>query len=243
MKWLHYFEHNRTHRRTIPWEKGVQLRGPLRPVLIRSLKRFQLGESGEGQHLRRQAARTGDPIYEAEIDLFIKEEQEHARLMARILGELRVPLLRFHWTDACFILLRRLFDLRTELLILLVPEMIARHYFRTLRDGCPGEVLRAVFGQILQDEEGHLAFHADYLNRAFQNKSFAAKVLVLAGWRMVFRAACLAVILDHGVLLRQLGVSAGKFWEDTGATFDEVAARIFSPSHVLSRPQLALPVL
>ena len=76
--WLDYFEHNRTHRLEIDWERELQLEPFLRGAFIKSLQRFQVGESGEGNHLRRQAAKTNDPIYQAAIDLFIKEEQEHA---------------------------------------------------------------------------------------------------------------------------------------------------------------------
>ena len=75
----------------------------LRRPLVRSLQRFQVGESGEGKHLRKQAATTNDPIYEATIDLFLKEEQEHARLMAEILQRLNEPLLQSHRTCAKFL--------------------------------------------------------------------------------------------------------------------------------------------
>jgi hypothetical protein len=242
MNWLRYFEYNREHRLPVQWETSIDVPPSLRPLLVRSLQRFQLGESGEGRHLRRQAATTGDAAYQASIDLFIKEEQEHARLMAGVLRRMTAPLISFHWSDACFIALRRLFDLRTELLVLLVPEMIARHYFGALRGGFSNPVLRTVFSQILHDEEGHLAFHADHLNRAVEPWSFLRRVLVQLLWRFVYRAACLAVWLDHGALLRGVGISSGAFWRETGAIFDEVAAKIFSPAHVLCPPRLAANV-
>src|SRR5213075_377485 len=105
-KWLNYFEHNRVHRRDVPWEQPLEIAAPsLRDALIRSLQKFQIGESGEGRHLRKKAANSGDPAYHAAIDLFIKEEQEHARLMAGILRKLNARLLHAHWSDGCFILL------------------------------------------------------------------------------------------------------------------------------------------
>jgi hypothetical protein len=97
--WLDYFEWNRTHRRPIPWQSGAHVEAGLRKPFIRSLQRFQVGESGEGLHLRKQAARTGCAVYQQCIDLFIKEEQEHARLMAKVLGMQQAPLLKHHWTD------------------------------------------------------------------------------------------------------------------------------------------------
>src|SRR5215831_5545739 len=141
-KWLNYFEYNRDHRDEIPWERPIELEPQLRAPLARSLQRFQVGESGEGRHLRRQAAKRADPTYQAAIDLFIKEEQEHARLIAGILRKLGAPLLERHWSDGCFILLRRLFGLHHELLVLLMPEIIAKRYFRALRDGFADPVIR-----------------------------------------------------------------------------------------------------
>jgi hypothetical protein len=180
--------------------------------------------------------------YQAAIDLFIKEEQEHARLMAEVLKRLKAPLLAHHWSDVCFVLLRRLFGLHHELLVLLIPEMIAKRYFRALRDGFADPTLRAVCGQILHDEEGHLAFHVDYLQQAFASHSLAARALLRAFRRVVFRAACLVVIVDHRAVLSGTGVSAATFWWDCGLIFDEVAAGIFScaPTPAISRIGVSL---
>ena len=94
--WLNYFEYNRDHRHTIEWRHAIEVTQTYKTALIHSLQRFQVGESGEGHHLRQQAAKTNDPVYQATIDLFIKEEQEHARLMAVVLGRLGAPLLKSH---------------------------------------------------------------------------------------------------------------------------------------------------
>jgi hypothetical protein len=230
-KWLNYFEQNRKERMPVPWGKGIRVELHLSAPLIRSLQKFQLGESGEGQKLKNHARNTGDTTYAAAIDLFIREEQEHARLMAKILGELKAPLLKSHWSEWCFITLRRLFGLRQELMVLLMPEMIARHYFRALYAGTGDEVLRSVFLQIARDEDGHLAFHVEYLRRAFEKMPFTRRIMVLVLWRIAFRATCLAVMADHGPVLRAVGMTFRRFWDDCGETFDEVAAGIFNPAH------------
>jgi hypothetical protein len=59
-------------------------------------------------------------------------------------------------------------------------------------------------------------------------------MLVLILWRLVFRATCVAVILDHRAVLRAVGVKPQEFWRDCGEIFDEVAAGIFSPAHLLA---------
>jgi hypothetical protein len=118
-------------------------------------------------------------------------------------------------------------------MVLLMPEMIAKRYFRALHDGTGNAVLKAVFLQIAQDEDGHLAFHIEYLRRAFQRMSFTRRILVLVIWRIAFRVTCLAVMLDHWPVLNAVGIKPRQFWDDCGEIFDEVAAGIFSPAHLL----------
>ncbi|HEY1788737.1 MAG TPA: ferritin-like domain-containing protein [Verrucomicrobiae bacterium] len=240
-KWLNYFEHNRRNRIPVPWEKGIHVEPHLSIPLAHSLQKFQLGESGDGRKLKRHANSTGDPIYAAAIDLFIKEEQNHAQLMGRILDELKTPRLRSHWSDWCFMTMRRLFGLHQELLVLLLPEMIAKRYFRALHDGTKDAVLKAVFFQITQDEDGHLAFHTEYLRRAFQGMPFTRRILTLVIWRIAYRTTCLVVMLDHWPILSAVGIRPRQFWDDCGEIFDEVAAGIFSPAHLLAPLKLEYP--
>ena len=232
--WLNYFEQNRVNRSPVPWENGIQAEPHLRAPLIRSLQKFQLGESGEGRKLKQHAKETGDETYAKAIDLFIQEEQEHSRLMGKILHELNAPLLQGDWSDWCFVSLRHLFGLHQELMVLLLPEMIAKRYFLALHDGTRDPVLRAVFAQIAQDEDGHLAFHIEYLRCAFKDMPFTRRIIVLVLWRLAFRATCVVVMLDHRAVLRAANISPRKFWRDCGEIFDEVSAGIFSPAHLLA---------
>jgi hypothetical protein len=238
--WLNYFTWNRANRPSVPWEQGIKAEPGLRGPLVRSLQKFQLGESGEGRTLRQHAAASGDPIYAAAIDLFIKEEQEHSRLMGGVLRLLNAPLLESHWTDNLFVGMRHRFGIRQEIMVLLLPEMIARCYFRALRDGTRDPVMQAVFAQIVQDEYGHLAFHVDYLRRAFESMSFSRRIAVQVAWRILFRATCLVVMFDHRDVLCAVGLSQREFWRECGGIFDEVAAGIFSPAHILAPAKLAM---
>lgn len=239
MNWLEYFRHNRDYRMKIPWERGIEIPADFRKPLIESLQRFQVGESGEGNQLRARARTTRNVSYEATIDLFIQEEQEHARLMACVLQKLNAPLLKKHWSDECFIALRHFFGLHGTLLVLLMPEMIAKCYFQVLREGTSDPVLGTVFEQISRDETGHLAFHADYLNQACSGLSFRRRIFMQVAWRIAFRAVCGVMIFDHRRALQAVGKSPMAFWHDCGLVFDEVAALIFSPAHVLCAPRLA----
>jgi len=178
--------------------------------------------------IRSPKLSVGEAAYETAIDLFIKEENEHARLMALILQKLEAPLLRHHWSDGCFVFLRRLFGLNSEILVLLMPEMIAKRYFRALHDGFSDPTLRAVCSQILHDEQGHVAFHTHFLHEAFRSMPVLLRAALRTLWRLVYRMACLVVLVDHRAILRGAGLSLTAFWWDCGLIFDEVAAGIFS---------------
>ena len=69
--WLNYFQYNRANRPTVPWHRGIKIEPHLHEPLVASLRKFQLGESGDGLCLRRHVAATGDSAYAAAIDLFI----------------------------------------------------------------------------------------------------------------------------------------------------------------------------
>jgi hypothetical protein len=229
MSWYDYFVKNASTVEEIPWEAGINVEPHLRPQLIRSLQRFQVGEQGDGKHLIMGARRTGDVEYAATIRLFINEEQHHAQLLAQLLTGMGGSLLRWHWSDSCFVLLRRMLGLRVELLVLLSAEMIAKRYYRALYEGTDDPVLRATFSKILSDELGHIAFHSDYLQRAFSSLGPRARLSIWWLWGVFFATVCSVVAHDHRGVLRAVGVSRPEFRQDCALIFEESALQIFSP--------------
>lgn len=240
MRWVEYFKLNHDQRRVVPWQQGVQVSEGIRADFAKSLQRFQLGESGDGRCLRRNAL-AESPEYREALEWFIREEQEHARLMGCMLDALKEPRLEWHWTDWGFEKVRRLMGLKMEIMVLLVAEMIAKRYFRALREGMKDEVIQGMAAQIGHDEEGHLAFQVDFLRQAFEGRSFILRVLVAGIWRVMFRVACLLVWWDHGRLLRHCGVTAEGFWWDCGLIFDEVSAGVFAGAAQPSLTGLQMP--
>jgi bacterioferritin (cytochrome b1) len=240
MDWVGYFTHNRAHRLGIPWERGVTVEPRLRSALVRSLQRFQMGERGDGAHLKRVAAALGDPAYARAIDLFVEEEQEHAELAARVLQALGAPLLESHWSDHCFRVICLMPNLRVELTVLLVAEIIAKRYFRALHDSTEDPVLRATCAQILRDEEAHIAFHADTLRPMLSSLPGPARLLARAAWRLFFACVCLVVVYDHRAFLRRSGVSLRAFQRDCLGIFDAVAWYVFDREVAASNPAIEL---
>ncbi|MEM7346111.1 MAG: ferritin-like domain-containing protein [Chloroflexota bacterium] len=228
MDWLTYFEENRIYRKYIPWEKGIEVESHLKIPLIHSLQRFQIGEDGDGIHLRANAATIGDPIYSQTIELFIQEEAEHATILRKILEGLEADLLTHHWSDRYFMWVRRLMGLHLELTVLLSVEMVARRYYRALFEGTQDPLLRAAFGQIVQDEAAHVAFHRDFLRQSFSNRSKLLRWLTLQLWRLFFWGVCSVVLWDHRAVLQAIDVSPWTFWRDCQQIFNQTTRPIFN---------------
>jgi hypothetical protein len=230
MDWPAYFAHNQARRVPIPWEQGVHVEPALRGPLIRSLQRFQLGERGDGAHLKQVAATHPDPAYPTAVALFVAEEQEHAALMAGVIQGLQAPLLERHWSDEWFRLFCRVTGLHAELLVLLVAEIIAQRYFRVVQEATRDPVVQAVCTQILRDEDGHVAFHCATLQSVVAGWPGLFRRLVYHGWRLFFRAVCLVVLFDHRALLRVARIPPRVFWRDCNRLFAAAAAQVFAPT-------------
>jgi len=235
MDWVEYFKENRANRVVVPPDAEVVVDARMRELLVRSLQRFQKGESGDGAHLRRVAARTGDVTYQEAVLLFVAEEQVHADLMACSIRAMNGQLLKRHWTDVLFRLSCLLSGLRSELMVILVAETIALRFFSALHLGTIDPLMRSVFAQIGQDERGHIAFHCDSLRPALSTLPAFLKWPLRLAWKQFFRLALLLVVYDHGPLLWEMGISSNVFWRECMGAFGVVQGFVFAP---VPRPQV-----
>jgi hypothetical protein len=193
-----------------------------------SLAVFQLGESGTGEHLFAAARRAGaDDDYLTCLERFVAEEQEHARLLAVVLVAVGHPLRTSHWTDRIFVLIRRAHSLRTEVLVLMVAEVIALSYYGALRDGIRARDLADVFGRIHADELVHVEFHCQTLPEQLRRFPRPVHRFARMLWTVLVAGATVVVARDHGRLLNEVGVSRRTFVRRVAADRRRVAASLF----------------
>jgi hypothetical protein len=228
--WVEHFEQNeQVHARAdaaIAFEDGCDIPDSVRHPLIESVRRFQLGESGDGEQLLRKAARAGDLDYLRAAELFVAEEQQHAALLLRLLGHLGGEPMCRHWSDAVFVRLRRLMGLRTELMVLTVAEVVALSYYGGLANAGPDGVVRAVAARIVADEHPHVRFQQDRLRVGFDESRLGAKALAFAFWWLTAIGATVVVAFDHGPLLDAIGYRRRRFIRDVLADFARVASAV-----------------
>jgi hypothetical protein len=202
-RWAAYF----AERRDRPLAGHLDAPFPERPgraAVARSLARFELGESGDGARLKRLAAATGDADYQRAIELFVLEENQHARWLTQLRERFGGEPITSHWSDRAFVLLRHVGGLRLELSVLLTAELIALSYYRVLRLAYPDPALAAVCDRILLDERGHVAFHRATMPAGTP-----------PGWRAFVAATAAVVAWDHRAVLALAGVGRAAFVRET----------------------------
>ena len=228
--WVDHFEQNEdVHARAdaaIEFDGQCDIPDGVRRPLVESVRRFQLGESGDGEQLLGKAQRAGDPEYFRAAQFFVAEEQQHAALLLRLLGYLGGQPMRTHWSDTVFVRLRRLMGLRTELMVLTVAEVVALSYYRGLAASGPDAVVRAVAARIVADEHPHVRFQEDRLRAGFAASGTGIRALAFVFWWLTAIGATAVVADDHGPLLDAIGYRRARFIRDVLADFARVVATV-----------------
>lgn len=207
--------------------------GPLAPIVERglraSLPTFQIGETGTGSHLIRAAEKVADDDYVEALRLFVKEEQEHARLLALVCNALDIEMLESHWTDGVFQFVRRAFGLRGEVLTLLVAEFVSQRFYELLAEGVGEPTLAAIFRSIHEDEVRHLDFHAATLPEHLDRWPTPIWSLARAIWLTLIVGSTAVVAVDHRHAIRACGSSPIRFVTDVVRNLREQQSRFFTP--------------
>ncbi|MFT5128290.1 MAG: hypothetical protein ACI8W8_001899 [Rhodothermales bacterium] len=214
-RWQRYFDENGANLQAIPWEQDHPLSDAERHAIRSSIAIFQLGESSEGRHFRdlaqRWCAARGEYDYLPALESFIAEENRHARDLASFMEGQSIPCQKAHWTDSIFRVLRKAFNLELEVTVLICAELVARVYYRVLRDATESAPLRGICRQILHDETFHVYFQTATLARIRQGRHTRLRNLA---WRGFYAATLLVVWHGHHRVFRKAGCGFRKFWAD-----------------------------
>ncbi len=242
--WVEYFHDNAarlagkagTGPTLSPWE---------RRCIADSIAEFQLGESSEGRHLkllaRRWCRRSGDRDYATAIDLFIGEENRHARVLGEFMDGEGIGRLGHSLADRVFRGMRKLAGLELAIRVLVTAEIIAQVYYQGLRDATHSRTLRALCQRILEDEDPHVRFQCERLAILRQGRG-GQSLVELVHWVLLGGAACV-VWINHHPVLRRGGFSFVAYLREV-AGFGAAAMRRADPSsYGLQRggPALAAP--
>ncbi|HVF79848.1 MAG TPA: ferritin-like domain-containing protein [Solirubrobacteraceae bacterium] len=234
-RWLEYFDGRREQQLNAPFGAPFE-HLPGRHAVARSLARFELGESGDGEQLTRHAAATGDRAYMRSIELFVREEQQHARWLTILRERFGGVRLTSHWSDTAFVVLRHVGGLRREICVLLTAELIALSYYTALPLAYDDPLLRATCERILRDERGHVAFHRATLSHEFARMPAPVRGAAILAWRAFVATTAAVVAWDHRHVLELAGLSRRDFARDIRARARRLAQTVRHPVAASASP-------
>jgi rubrerythrin len=221
--WLAHFRSQAAHPRQVPATLPDTLSCRERRLIEDSIATFQLGESSDGTHLRR-AVRQHPPVQDGALveifDLFIAEEQRHARLLGEFMQDHEIAPRERAITDQVFRGLRRLGGLEARLRILLVAEIIGIVFYRALEVVTDCRRLQILCRTLAADELVHVAFESQLLLAMKSRRSAFSKLLRGAGEQALLGAAALCVWLTHRRVLKSAGYGPLLFLRDCRSQYD-----------------------
>jgi hypothetical protein len=215
--WLAHLRSQAAHPRQVPTTLDDTLSGRERRLIAASIATFQLGERSDGAQLRTAVRRyCGDsaqhPFVEI-FELFIAEEQRHARLLGEFMQDHEIPEISSALSDRAFRLLRHCGGLESRLRLLLTAEIIGIVYYRALEVVTDCRRLQILCRTLVADELVHVAFESQLLLALRTQRPGVAKLLAV--WEQwLLGVASLAVWLTHRRVLRSAGYGPLLFLRD-----------------------------
>jgi hypothetical protein len=238
--WLSYFDGNVRCDRAPSASLRAEIPPDLRQPVVVSLGRFQLGEAAGGKlHedivIYRDAAL--DPALRRSVQLYIEEEWRHSRELACIIRALGGELQTQHWTNGAFTACRRILGLKTKMMTLAIAEVIGIVYYRALARGIGSAALATSLRRIANEESIHLDFQSAFFDLAISLKPRALqrpyRWLLRGLMLLIFSAALVVLLLDHGSILRRAGANRAALVK---AAWRELSSRRFLEAERLAMP-------
>jgi rubrerythrin len=213
--WLNHFEYHAEQPRGAPGRALNALGSEERRLIARSIATFQLGEQSDGTGLLRAAYRFaaahGDELLPRITELFIREEQRHARLLREFMEEHGIRARCRHWTDAIFRRLRRLAGFELYLHVLITAELIGNVYYHALESATGCQRLKALCRTLIADELAHIGYESELILELRAQKPTVLRTLIRLAHRALFCGAACAVWISHRSVLRRAGHTAAGF--------------------------------
>ena len=213
--WLNHFEYHAEQPRGAPGGALNALGSGERRLIARSIATFQLGEQSDGTGLLRAAYRFaaahGDELLPRITELFIREEQRHARLLREFMEEHGIRARCRHWSDAIFRRLRRLAGFELYLHVLITAELIGYVYYHALESVTGCQRLKVLCRALIADELAHVGYESELILELRAQKPAAMRTLVRLAHRAFFRSAACAVWISHRRVLERAGHTAAGF--------------------------------
>lgn len=229
--WHHYYEQRQDHLDHINWETDQLLSPQEKETIYTSIQQFQRGEHSEGHNLLRQARvfarQIQQPDYATAIELFIKEEQRHAMVLARYMRQQSIPAIRGHWVDSIFRSMRKYFTFDISIMVLLTAELISAVYYIALDKATRSGVLKAICRQILIDEDMHISFQCFTLRTMLSERNRFLQFVFRQAQRILLAGTVVVVWWHHNKVLSKGGFDLPGFATACFQQLEQALAMIY----------------
>lgn len=215
--WYNHFESNKGHFDHILFDSSSWISPKEKSIIGKSIAIFQRGENSEGRNLIHAAKEWGDASYLKTIQSFIREEQNHAKILAVFMKENGIPPNRKNFSDSVFRKIRSWGTIEHSVYILVTAEMVAAVYYDALRNCTKSETLNDICIQILSDEEFHLEFQAYTLSHFYEKRNSFRRAWILFHHWVLTQGAILMVWKDHRKIFKTAGISFFLFVKSVNA--------------------------
>jgi len=219
VKWIQHFTNNRKNRPEPDWGAPINIAPEVLVPVLRSIEQFRLGDGGGPASLIAHNAeqfRGRTEEIRTIVDLWFKEEAEHARLLGCAVHRFGGRIIHSHWSFTAFCLCRRFLGVRFELQVLTLTELVSTVYYRMLRRHSPDGPLAAMCELILHDEAGHVAFQRDRLEAAGCPPRGLEGTLWRTQFLLLGYAAGTMLWLNHAPCLKAIGGTRSEFYSGIG---------------------------
>ena len=223
--WIGYFERNRQNRRKLKFYDLEPLSRADRATIAPSMRAFAIGEASEGNHLREcaqvYAVKSGWTEYAEIMDRFIREENDHSRLLKAFMASYQIRPSVNSGLDTVFRFLRRRAGIECETAVLVTAEMLALTYYEALArvTNCP--LLKDICRQMLHDERYHIVLQSVTLGKLNAGRPEPVREKLRNQRRLLMRATAAAVWDRYDSIFTAAGYSRGRFMASCMRTLEE----------------------
>lgn len=246
LKWLEHFERSLRRDRPFDFRQPLLLPAEVRGPVLASLQVFQRGLTSTGLDLRTKVRETCDRDYALAMDLYVREKNAHAELLAQLLWAAGERPSKRNLPDFLFRRIRRSLDWAPEVMVLLCAEMATMPFFRVLASHLEQPLVQDVLESIIADQAWHLGFHIDHLRPELEARSAIERTVLQQAWVGVFGTTLSGLLVETHDVFEALGYRRLAYWTDAWNLFAQVQSGLSgSPHHsaiLLRDPRLRFVV-
>ena len=162
----------------------------------------------------------------------------HASVLAAFMHKFQIPLIKGHWVDHVFRWLRKAGGIQNTVGTLLIAEIIAKIYYRALRDATESDLLKRICLQILRDEDEHIRFQCDLLKIFHRRQSWLSNFFIGSYQLFLMMGTTFVVWWYHKKVLKQGGYYFGKYFFETLSIFFEAGQQVRNSKSLVRKKKM-----